>query len=386
MKQLTPYQRCLRVVEGSKPDKIPAYTPTIACEVASKLLGRSVDTGGPSLWYAEAQAWAKGDNAHDEFLQKYEESLLALNRALGIEVFRYGFRKADKPTKQIDEFTFLYGDAEGEHQVWKWDDMVGNFFPIKNTAPKRQPEDMPVIARKMCDNLPKTLESINSVDKLPEQKLQESIGEEMMVVAGGAALSVGIDEAALMACSLEPKAIGDILDCMLEMGLAQLKLIARSGVKVVLGGGDMADKNGTMYSPLIFRELVLPRLKKLILKAKELDLHYVWRTDGNTWKVCDMILNEAGVPGYGEVDYDASMTTAEIRDKYPDVVIWANVSGDFLHQSSEKQVYENSMKLLQDSKGSHYFHGCSNTILSGTPVENVLAMMKARDDYDWSDE
>jgi len=181
MKQLTPYQRCLKVIKGQKPDKIPAYTPTIACEVASKLLGRSVDTGGPSLWYAEAQAWAKGDNAHTDFLQKYEESLLALNRTLGIEVFRYGFRKTDRPAKQIDEFTFLYGDSEGEHQVWKWDNTVGNFFPIKNTARKRQPEDMPDIARKMYRNLPKTLENINSIDVLPEQRLQASIGEEMMV-------------------------------------------------------------------------------------------------------------------------------------------------------------------------------------------------------------
>jgi hypothetical protein len=379
--ELTAYQRCMRVVEGGVPDKMPAYTPTIACEVASNILGRSVDTGGPSLWYAEAKAWAAGDAAHDEFLQKYEESLIYLNRALGIEVFRYGFRKPDRPTRQIDEVTFLYGDADGIHQIWRWDETAANYFPVKNTAPKRSPEDMPRVAGDMAKSLPKQLEAINSMDVLPERKLQDALGEEMFVVAGGATLAVGLDEAAFMACSLEPGAIGDILDCQLELGLAQLDLIARSGIKVVLGGGDMADNNGPMYSPRMFAELIIPRLKKLMTRVQEHGLHYVWRTDGNIWSVADMIFEDSGVPGYGEVDYDASMTAERIRQQYPDLVIWANLSGDFLHQRSEKDVYDYSLKVLRDSGGSHYFHGCSNTILSGTPAENVWAMMKARNDY-----
>jgi hypothetical protein len=39
------------------------------------------------------------------------------------------------------------------------------------------------------------------------------------------------------------------------------------------------------------------------------------------------------------------------------------------------------MDLLEASHGRGYFHGCSNTILPGTPPENVRAIMKARDDF-----
>ena len=56
----TPYERCLAAIEGRTPDRVPAYTPTICCDVAGKILGREVVTGGPSLWYAEARAWAAG--------------------------------------------------------------------------------------------------------------------------------------------------------------------------------------------------------------------------------------------------------------------------------------------------------------------------------------
>ena len=52
----------------------------------------------------------------------------------------------------------------------------------------------------------------------------------------------------------------------------------------------MADKNGPIYSPDAFRNLLLPRLKKLIAHCKRVGVHYVWRTDGKIWRV------EGGAP------------------------------------------------------------------------------------------
>ena len=91
---MTPLARCQAVIRGDVPDRVPAYTPTISCDVASRLLGRPVNTGGPHLWYAEACAWTDGDSTHAEFEHRYREDLLALNRLLGIEVFRFGWRRS----------------------------------------------------------------------------------------------------------------------------------------------------------------------------------------------------------------------------------------------------------------------------------------------------
>ena len=203
----------------------------------------------------------------------------------------------------------------------------------------------------------------------------------MMVVAGGGGFSVGVDEASLMACALEPGAVGDILDCQLEVALAQAESLAARGIKVVLGGGDMADKNGPMYSPRMFRDLMLPRLKVFSARCQELGVHYVWRSDGNIWLVSDMVFLEAAIPGYGEVDYDASMEMRTIRERYPNLVVWANVSADVLCRGSREQVYDHCTEILEGSGGRGYFHGCSNAVLPGTPPENVWAMMEARDDY-----
>jgi hypothetical protein len=378
---MTPYDRCLATTEGCVPDRVPAYTPTICCDVASQILGREVHTGGPSLWYAEARAWMAGENAHAEFEQRYEQDLLDLHRALGMEVFRYGWRRNVRPTAQVDAHTFLYGDPDGAHQIWRWDTDVLNFVQVIDTAPPRQPEDWPALARHFQQRTDTRARAAREQAGVAEAQLQRCLGSEMMVVAGGGGLSVGHDEASLMACALQPDAVADILDCQLEVALAQMEGIAARGIKVVLGGGDMADKNGPMYSPAMFRRLILPRLKVLAARCNELGLHYVWRTDGKIWLVSDMIFCEAGVPGYGEVDHDAGMYTGAIRRRYPDLVLWGTISADLLRRASPEEVYRQCRQAIADSGGTRYFHGCSNAVLPDTPPENVWAMMRAREDY-----
>lgn len=378
---MTPYERCMAAIEGRMPDRVPAYTPSIACDVASSILGREAHTGSPTLWYAAAKAWLAGENAYADFRQKHEEDIIELNRALGIEIIRYPWLLSIKPVMQLDEYTFLSGVPDGVHQIWRWDEASMNFCKTKDTTPKRRPEDWQKLAKQRLKTVSVSAERARKNAGIRESKLQKRLGDEMMVVAGGGGLSVGLDEVSLMACIMEPGAVGDMLDCQLEVALAQMEGIAERGIKVVLGGGDMADNKGPIYSPQVFRDLILPRLKKLAALCKKLGLHYVWRTDGNTWLVSDMIFDEAGVPGYGEVDRDATMETGKIRDKYPDVVLWANASGDALRRRSCEEVYDYCMTILNESGGKRYFHGVSNTILPGTRQENVWAMMKARDDF-----
>jgi uroporphyrinogen-III decarboxylase len=124
---------------------------------------------------------------------------------------------------------------------------------------------------------------------------------------------------------------------------------------------------------------MLPRLKKLGEHCRAHGVHYIWRTDGNIWAVSDMIFEEAGIPGYGEVDWDATMEAGRLRERYPDLVIWGNLSADKLRRGSRQEVEDHAKAALDGSKGRGYFHGCSNAILPGTPPENVWAMMEVLD-------
>jgi uroporphyrinogen decarboxylase len=362
------------------PDRVPAYTPTIASDVAGRILGHTVHTGGPALWYAEAAAWCDGPAAWQEFDCQVMEDIIELHRALAQDVIRFPWRNNIRPTARMDDTTFVCGDLNGEQQIWHWDEEVMNFISRTRKATPRV-EDWPERARQAQKGVEERIAYARETAGVPEASLQKRLGDSIMVVAGGAGLSLGLDEAHLMAAVLEPGAVEDILECELAVGLAEVRAIAGRGIKVVLGGGDMADKNGPIYSPEMFMRFMLPRWKRLAACCRELGLHYVWRSDGNLWKVSDMLFREAGMPGFGEVDYDATMTLPRIRTRYPDLVIWANLSGDLLRRGTAEDAYRHSMELLEASRGRGYFHGCSNTVLPGTRPENVGAMMKARDDF-----
>ena len=378
--KMTGFRRCTAAIDGNLPDRVPAYTPTIASDVAGKILGREAHTGGPGLWYAEAVAWSQGSSAWKEFDAQITEDIIDLHRALKLDVIRFPWRNNIKPARQLDDCTFVSLLDDGSEEIWRWDDVTLNFIRVSGSKTESV-EQWPDRARRAERELERRIAHAEINAGAPEADLQQRLGDEMLVAATGGMLSLGLDEGELMAPLLEPAAVEDILDCDLAVALAELDAIAARGIGVVLGGGDMADKNGTIYSPELFRRFMLPRWKRIAERSRELSLHYVWRSDGNLWAVSDMLFEEAGMPGFGEADYDASMTIASIKARYPDLVVWSNVSGDLLRRGTADEVYAHCAKLLAASEGRRYFHGCSNTILPGTPPENVYAMMRAREDF-----
>ena len=379
-KSLTGYERALTVIQGGIPDRVPAYTPTMASDVAGRILGRTAHTGGPALWYAEAAAWCDGPAAWQEFDCQVTEDVIELHRALEQDIIRFPWRNNIRPTARVDDTTFVCGDLNGDHQIWRWDTDAMNFIDSRQPGRCRV-EDWPELARQAEKGVEQRVAQARATFGAAEARLQERLGRSMMVVASGAGLSLGLDEAHLVAAVLEPGAVEAILECDLAVSVAQVEALSGRGIKVVLGGGDMADKNGTIYSPEMFTRFMLPRWKRLAARCRDLGLHYVWRSDGNLWTIFDSLFRDAGFPGFGEADFDAAMTTARVRARHPDLVIWANLSGDVLRRGVAEDAYRHSMAALQASDGRRYFHGCSNTILPGTPPENVMAMMKARDDF-----
>lgn len=366
----------MAVLEGKPADRLPMYCPTIACDVSSAILGRPVHTGYHSLSFAECRAWVNGEAAHAEFEQKLFEDLIAIHRELKWDVIRLPLRNLGgrRPSRQLDEYTFVFEHPGGTHEVWQWDPKALWLVEIENTKPPVTVADWPARARRLQADLPQRLALIREKNAADEIAFRNMAAGQFAYAARGGGIAVGVDEASLMASLLEPGAVADILDCQLELSLAALDVLAANGFRIAAGGGDMADKNGPMYSPEIFRELMLPRVKKLAAHCRKLNLHYIWRTDGNLWKVTDMLFKEAGFADYGEVDRDAGMEVGKLHARYPDLNIFGNVSSDVLLRQSAGQVRDYCARVLAESAGRRYVHGPGNAILPGTSAENVRAM------------
>lgn len=193
--------RCLAVLAGEHTAPVPAYTPTIASDVASALLGRPAHTGGPELWYAEAVAWSNGPAAWKEFDRQVMEDLIELHRRLGWEVIRHPWRYNIQPTRRLDEFTFLCGEPDGPHQVWQWDPQIRNFLMVRDTQPPPTPESWPDRARQAQQNLDARIAAIHAHHGAEVEALQSRLGDERLVLGGGAGMALGTDEASLMAAA-----------------------------------------------------------------------------------------------------------------------------------------------------------------------------------------
>ncbi len=372
-------QRCLNTLGCRPVDRAPFHVPAIACSVSSAILGRSVHTGTGSLRYAEVAAWARGEAAHAEFEARLYDDVVAVHRALDVDVLRMPWRMNERPDAQLDEFTFRFGPESGEHTLWQYHPAAADFSPVyqsprTQSAEARLRAEIAQLEARAADSAAAAQASIAEALMLCRQ-----YGREFMVRSVGAGIGIGYDPDDLELMVTMPELFRRKVLLQADHAIAVGRAIVAAGLPPVMsGGGDLAGTQGPIYSPAMFRAVVLPGYVKALTALNRMGVHYYFCSDGNLWSLMDMLFGEAGIPGYGETDRDATMTVAAIRARFPQLVIWGNVSSSLLMHGTPAEVREQAHASLAEGGGRGYFQGCSNAIVHGTPVENVLAMLDER--------
>lgn len=361
---------------------MPLFEQAVASDVASELLGREAFTGATYLHYQEAAAWMRGEQAHADFEERLRRDLLDLARVLRWDMISPPWRHSARPAAQLDEYNFLYGDPDGDHYVARFDPQAKTF----QVAARRTRAHAPA----MPDDLAPAVEALaeqaagfgieDAAAAFPWQaQMLREHGEEFEVT-GGVGMGIPLDEVWLAACLERPDLVARYLDAQLAMNLKSLEAQAALGLYVMWGGGDLAGRGGPFYGPRIFRELMLPRIRRLTDRCHELGLVYVFRTDGNVRAIERELLFESGIDGYGEIDYEAGMDLAHLKPRYGGrVTFWGNVPcGTILHHGTPAQVAEFTRRMLEAAApGGGLIAGSSNTVMPGTPARNVEAMVQA---------
>ena len=195
-------------------------------------------------------------------------------------------------------------------------------------------------------------------------------------LVGGLSLDIPIQNIVwLEATALEPELLAEYLLVQAEIWIQHVGWLAKQGFRWINGGGDLASNLGTIFSPVFFRQALVPALRTITRVCDQYKMLYCYRTDGNIWSIAESMFGDAGCQAYGEVDRDAGMTVGALRNRFPNLVILGNNSSNLLHRGSEEQVRRETRQSLCESGGSHYIPGPSNAIMHGTPVDNVYAMI-----------
>jgi len=371
---VTRKERIIACCEHKPVDRVPVYHCSISSRMASVLLGRTAHVGGAIQRWHEALALWEGEDAHEEFLDRTKQDTIDVAKALDVDLVRVAWwRLTKKPTERIDEHTFLYGEPDGRWEVMRFDPDTELYQTI-DQSPRPTPTEAdlePAVIRmeKAAENHRPTADSFPDI-----QMGLQAFDHERAVPGTGVGVGILREEIWLEAMVTHPDLVGRWLDAQAESDIRNIEAQSKLDVQVMLGGGDMASYKGPLYSPRAFREIILPRLKRVVDVCHAYGKYYFFASDGDLWPIADDLF--PNVDGYYEIDRRAGMDLTKLRERYPHLTCIGNISSHTLHLGTKEEVIEETRSCIEAAKkyGS-IIVGVSNLIMPQTPEANLHAML-----------
>jgi len=361
-------------------DKVPIHHISCCSEVASALLGRDAHVGGGKQQWREACAHWQGEDAHAEFVERSFQDAIDLARVLENDLVRVTYWRYDrKPTRRIDENTFLY--AYGDEDDWavlRYDPESEqcHIFPYHPQAAPTL-EDLEATVRAQEQALAGS--GPDESGFAFERRALELLGEQCAIRVGGVGLGIPLvnTDIWLEAMLLRPDLVARLLDVQVEHARRNVGYLAPLGFRYFFGGLDFSSNAGPMYSPRVFHELLRPRIEAISRICRQAGVYHLYASDGDLWPVAEDLFGPGGVDGYYEIDRRAGMDLATLRRRYPEITLIGNISSHTVHLGTREEVVRETRSSLQAAKEHRgIIVGISNAFVPGTPIENVEAVLE----------
>ena len=369
-------ERIEAAFRGEPTDMVPVHHLGFSSDIASALLGRQAYVGGGSQQWREAVALWQGKDAHQEFLERSFQDAIDVALLVDNDIVRPSYwRYPAKPTKRLDEKTFLY--AYGDESEWK----VLSYDP-----PTEQASVVDYHPRQAAEDLEAEVEAEERAieDYAPsearfafELRAQRLLGHERVVRVGAGAVGIPYRQLWLEATILRPDLVRRHLAVQIERAARDIPFLAGHGFCYFFAGIDFAGNDGPMYSPRTFYELFLPALVRVSDICHQVGGYHLFASDGNIWPVADALFGQSGIDGFYEIDRRAGMDLGRLRARFPKLTLLGNVSSHTVHLGTKQEIVDEALSCMEEAKQNKgVIVGTSNYFVPGTPVENVLALVE----------
>ncbi len=174
-----------------------------------------------------------------------------------------------------------------------------------------------------------------------------------------------------------------LMDKVLDTNMQIVRNAIRAGAEVIVLGDDYAHNHGPLFSPDMFRRLILPRLARMVQMIRDEGALCVKHSDGNIYPLLDMIVS-TGCHGLNPIEPVAGMDLATVKRLVGDrVCLLGNIDcGELLSHGSEEQVEEAVRQAIADAAaGGGFILSSSNSIHSSVNPRNFAAMLRAGRKY-----
>lgn len=171
------------------------------------------------------------------------------------------------------------------------------------------------------------------------------------------------------------KLVADLMDFLTEYSAQNIRNLMRLKPDFLVIGDDLAYRQGPFVSPEVFRELFLPRYKRL---ASEIKCPWIFHSDGNLLPIMEDLLS-LGMNAIHPIEPYGTMDIAAIKHDYGDrIALAGNIDMNIIANGTPNDI-RREVKWLFENVGHRggWILSSSNSIDSGANPENVMAMGKA---------
>ena len=364
-----------------EPDRVPLFEQGIAPNVASQILGRYAYTGSGGVGAKDTFELLM-ERKRDYLVKRMCKDIVELHVKLDLDVVRPPLvpsSDAKGPTKVLGKYTYYFEDEETKMwRIYKYSPKSKMMTLIDSSIKREGLRGIERLVEHLEDS---EVEYDESIFEVMEYVIDE-LGDQKFI-AGHGGIGVSMDTPWMLALIKRPDLVKRFLEQQLRRTMKLIKLERERGVDFILGGGDLAGTKGPMYSPSLFKKILLPYLKRLVNFCHELGLPYIFRTDGNVWPIARELFVESGVDGYGEIDAQAGMDLGELKRKFPNLILWGNVdcARTLVFGPEERVVQETIDCIRKAARGGGYILGSSNTIHPNVKARYFLLMLHTAKRY-----
>ena len=156
-------------------------------------------------------------------------------------------------------------------------------------------------------------------------------------------------------------------DFMIEIGKRQMEF---EGVQGLFIWGDVAYKNGMLFSPKMWKGIFYPVIKRICTELHKTGALLVYHGCGDSRAILDGLV-DAGIDAYQPCEVKAGMDILELKEKYGrKIAFMGNIDAQNILPGPKKKLKEDLLRKLNAAVGGGYIPASDHSIHSGVSAKN----------------
>lgn len=173
-----------------------------------------------------------------------------------------------------------------------------------------------------------------------------------------------------------PQFVHDLLDAITEFNLAQLDMAMRYDIDGFQFGDDWGSQNGVLMGPVLWREFIKPRVKRMYDRVHAHNKFVIIHCCGDVKAILPDLV-EVGLNCFNPFQPEVMEPLETKRRYYGQLSFYGGISVQrLLPHGTPDEVRAEVRRLLKElGKGGGYIASPSHAIPSDVPAENMAAMI-----------